>query len=237
MSNQKRMTIEEFLTKVNKHLIVSCQALPEEPLHGSEIMVRMARAAKQGGACAIRANSPEDVKAIKDDIGLPVIGIFKETLPGFNVYITPTMKHVLAIAETGAEVVAIDATSQEHPDGDLRNFIQAIKDETPCLVMADISTYAEGMQAAEYGADLVSTTLAGYTPYSEKTDGPNLTLVAQLAKDCNAPVIAEGRYHTPEQVIAAFENGAASVVVGGAITRPQQITARFVQALNDRYGK
>lgn len=231
------MTIKEFLAQVENQLIASCQALPDEPLHGSEIMVRMARAAKQGGARAIRANSPQDVKAIKDDIGLPVIGIYKENIPGYDVYITPTMKHVLAIADTGAEVVAIDATKQEHPDGDLKDFIHRIQQETPCLVMADISTYEEGMQAADHGADLVSTTLSGYTPYSKKLDGPNLALVAKLAENCATPVIAEGKYHTPEQAVAALEHGAASVVVGGAISRPQQITARFVKALNERMQK
>jgi len=192
---QNRMTIREFLEQVQGQLIASCQALPEEPLHGSEIMVRMARAAKQGGARAIRANSPEDVKAIKDDIGLPVIGIYKDFLDGFDVYITPTMRHVKAIADTGAEVVAIDATRQEHPEGNLKDFIARIHSETPCLLMADISTYEEGMQAAEYGADLVSTTLSGYTPYSKKVDGPDLDLVEQLAKYCRVPVIAEGKYH------------------------------------------
>jgi N-acylglucosamine-6-phosphate 2-epimerase len=234
---QKRMTIEQFLAQVQGQLIASCQALPEEPLHGTEIMVRMARAAKQGGARAIRANSPQDVKAIKDDIGLPVIGIYKDFIDGYDVYITPTMQHVIAIAETGAEVVAIDATRQEHPDGYLENFIQRIRDETPCLVMADISTYEEGIQAAKYGADLISTTLSGYTSYCEKVDGPDLKLVERLARDCGAPVIAEGKYHTPEQAAAALDHGAASGVVGGAISRPQQITARFVHALNNRQSK
>ena len=181
---QKRMTVEQFLGQVESHLIVSCQALPDEPLHGSEIMVRMARAAKQGGARAIRANSPQDVKAIKDDIGLPVIGIYKDFIEGYEVYITPTMQHVLAIADTGAEVVAIDATKLEHPDGNLKDFIDRIRQETPCLVMADISTYEEGMQAAEFGADLVSTTLSGYTSYSKKIDGPDLAPVSAIAKTC-----------------------------------------------------
>jgi N-acylglucosamine-6-phosphate 2-epimerase len=234
MTVEKRMTIEEFLAQVKDQLIASCQALPDEPLHGSDFMVRMARAAKQGGARAIRANSPQDVKAIKDDIGLPVIGIYKDNISGFNVFITPTMKHVHAIADTGAEIVAVEATNQKHPTGNLKIFIQEIQETTPCLIMADISTYEEGMQAAEFGADIVSTTLSGYTPYSKKMDGPDLNLVARLAKDCGVPVIAEGKYHTPEQVVAALSNGASSVVVGGAISRPQQITARFVKAINSR---
>ena len=231
---KKRMTIKEFTNQVKGHLIASCQALPDEPLYGSEIMVRMARAAKQGGARAIRANSPVDVKAIKDDIGLPVIGIYKENIPGFNVFITPTMKHARAIADTGAEIIAIDATKQPRPSGDLGDFIKEIQDKTGCLVMADISTYEEGIEAEKLGADLVSTTLSGYTPYSKQVDGPDINLVAKLAKNCSIPVIAEGKYHTPEQVIEALDNGATSVVVGGAISRPQQITARFVKAINAR---
>jgi len=233
---KKRMTIEKFLAQVKGQLIASCQALPDEPLYGTEFMVRMARAAKAGGARAIRANSPRDVRAIKEDINLPVIGIYKDFISGYDVYITPTMKHVLAIADTGAEVIAIDATKQEHPEGDLKDFIHCIQDETPCLVMADISTYEEGLQAEEYGADLVSTTLSGYTPYSKQLEGPDLALVTKLSEHCTVPIIAEGRYHTPEQAAAALDHGAVSVVVGGAISRPQQITARFVKALNAQKG-
>jgi N-acylglucosamine-6-phosphate 2-epimerase len=229
---EKRMTIEEFTKLVKGQLIASCQALPEEPLFGSEFMVRMARAAKQGGARAIRANSPVDVKAIKDDIGLPVIGIYKDNIPGFNVFITPTLKHALAIADTGAEIIALDATNRPRPSGDLGDFIKEIHEKTGCLVMADISTYEEGIEAEKMGADLVSTTLAGYTEYSTQQEGPDLDLVSRLSAVCKVPVIAEGKYHTPEQARAALDNGATSVVVGGAISRPQQITARFVKVIN-----
>lgn len=229
---KKRMTIEEFTKQVKGQLIASCQALPEEPLFGSEFMVRMARAAKQGGARAIRANSPVDVKAIKDDIGLPVIGIYKDNIPGFDVFITPTLKHALAIADTGAEIIALDATNRPRPSGDLGDFIKEIHKKTGCLVMADISTYEEGIEAEKLGADLVSTTLSGYTEYSTQLEGPDLDLVSRLSAKCNVPVIAEGKYHTPEQARAALDNGATSVVVGGAISRPQQITARFVKVIN-----
>ena len=228
----KKMTIEEFIKQVKGQLIASCQALPDEPLFGSEFMVRMARAAKQGGARAIRANSPVDVKAIKDDIGLPVIGIYKDNIPGFDVFITPTLKHALAIADTGAEIIALDATNRPRPSGDLGDFIGEIHEKTGCLVMADISTYEEGIEAERLGADLVSTTLAGYTEYSTRQEGPDLELVYRLSVKCKVPVIAEGKYHTPEQARAALDSGATSVVVGGAISRPQLITARFVKVIN-----
>lgn len=231
---RNKMSIEDFVNQVKNQLIVSCQALPDEPLFGSEIMVRMARAAQQGGARALRANTPVDIKAIKQEIDLPLIGIYKENVTGYNVYITPTIDHALAVASAGAEIIAIDATNQSRPSGNLDNFIKEIHDKTGCLVMADISTYEEGIKAEKLGADLVSTTLSGYTPYSQQLDGPDFELIARLSKNCSIPIIGEGKFHTPGQVVKALAKGATSVVVGGAISRPQQITARFVKALNLR---
>jgi len=231
---QKPINLDKFVDQVKNQLIVSCQALPDEPLFGSEIMVRMARAAQQGGARALRANTPVDIKAIKQKIDLPLIGIYKENIDGYNVYITPTIDHALAVAAAGAEIIAIDATNQPRPSGDLGDFIKEIHEKTGCLVMADISTFEEGMEAEKLGADLVSTTLSGYTPYSQQLDGPDLELIAKLSKSCTVPVIGEGKYHTPDQVIQALDRGATSVVVGGAISRPQQITDRFVKAINSR---
>lgn len=229
---QKKISLDSFISQVKGQLIASCQALPNEPLHGAEIMARMAVAAQQGGARAIRANTPVDIKAIKQVVNLPLIGIYKENIEGFNVYITPTIEHALAVSEAGAEIIAIDATNQPRPSGDLGDFIKEIQENTGCLVMADISTYEEGIAAEKFGADMVSTTLAGYTPYSKPMDGPDLDLVEKLSKACNIPVIGEGKYHTPEQVVEALSRGATAIVVGGAISRPQQITARFVKAIN-----
>jgi len=231
---RNKMSIEDFISQVKNQLIASCQALSDEPLFGSEIMVRMALAAQQGGAHALRANTPVDIKAIKQEIDLPLIGIYKENISGYNVYITPTIDHALAVADAGAEIIAIDATNQPRPSGDLGEFIKEIHDKTGCLVMADISTYEEGVEAEKLGADLVSTTLSGYTPYSHQLDGPDLELITKLSKTCTIPVIGEGKFHTPEQVVEALDRGATSVVVGGAISRPQQITARFVKAINSR---
>jgi len=233
MSGEERLThLKKFVTQVNKQLIVSCQALPDEPLFGAQIMAKMALAAAQGGAKAIRANTPVDVKAIKAIVDLPLIGLYKEVLPDYPVIITPTLRHALSIAEAGAEVIAIDATARPHPEGDLESFIEKIHSQTGCLVMADISTAAEALAAEKVGADMVSTTLSGYTPYSPHLEGPDLLLVRELADLLKIPVIGEGRYHTPAQVKQALEYGATAVVVGGAITRPKEITARFVKAIS-----
>ncbi len=224
--------LKKFFAQVNKQLIVSCQALPDEALFGAEIMARMALAAAQGGASAIRANTPADVEAIKAKVSLPVIGLYKEVLPDYPVIITPTLRHALAIAEAGADVIAIDATDRPHPEGDLASYIQKIHDQTGCLVMADISTVAEALAAEKAGVDMVSTTLSGYTPYSPQQAEPDLALVKALAGRLQGPLVGEGRYHTPEQVKQALDYGATAVVVGGAITRPKEITARYVKVIH-----
>lgn len=222
---------QKFIKQVQKQLIVSCQALPDEALFGSDIMAKMAISAARGGARGIRANTPADVRAIRAVVALPIIGLYKEVLAGYDVIITPTLKHALAIAEAGADVIAIDATGRAHPEGTAADLIREIHAQTDCLVMADISTEEEGLAAEAAGADMLSTTLSGYTPYSTQQKGPDLVLVGQLAAKCRIPVIAEGRYHTPEQVVKALENGATAVVVGGAITRPRQITETYIEAI------
>lgn len=231
-SEERSKRLQAFVAQVNKQLIVSCQAMADEALFGSDIMAKMATAAVQGGAKAIRCNTPVDVKAIAERVEVPVIGLYKEVLPDFPVIITPTLKHALAIAEAGADIIAIDATNRPHPEGELAPFIEKIHAQTNCLVMADISNLEEAIAAEKAGADMVSTTLSGYTPYTPKLDGPDLELVRQCAAAVKIPVIGEGRYHTPEQVKQALDYGAAAVVVGGAITRPKEITARYVKVIN-----
>lgn len=226
--------LQDFVKQVNGQLIVSCQALPEEVFFGSENMAKMALSAQRGGAKGIRANTPVDVAAIRHAVDLPLIGLYKEVIPGYDVIITPTLKHALAIAEAGADIIAIDATHRPHPEGDVSTLIKNIHERTDCLIMADISTYEEALSAQEAGADMVSTTLSGYTPYSNQQEMPDLDLVKQLADVLTIPVIGEGRYHSPAQVVEALENGATSVVVGGAITRPHEITARYIRAIKAR---
>jgi N-acylglucosamine-6-phosphate 2-epimerase len=222
--------ISDFIERVRGCLIVSCQALGHEPLHGSHIMARMAVAAKEGGAVAIRANSPEDIHAIKQVVNLPVIGLFKDGETG--VYITPTFRHARAVAEAGADIIALDATDRPRPDGHtLAQLIADIHDQLGKPVLADVSTLEEGIIAEKIGADLVAPTLSGYTDYSPKLEGPDFTLIRDLVKVLHVPVIAEGRIRTPEEARAALDMGVLAVVVGSAITRPQWITAQFANYL------
>ena len=215
-------------------LIVSCQALPGEPLFDAGMMAAMARAAVSAGAVAIRANGPQDIAAIRKEVQVPIIGIYKADLPGFEVHITPTLEHALRVAEAGADVIALDATSRPHPDGSLDTLIEQIRRRTGLPLLADISTLEEGLAAAAHGIEFVGTTLSGYTSYSPDLPGPDFTLLSDLLavlgpKDI--PVIAEGRIATPEQAARALALGAHAVVVGSAITRPQWITSRFVEAV------
>ena len=229
---QRQQQRQRFCDQVRGGLIVSCQALPHEPLFGAEIMARMALAAQEGGGLAIRANTPVDIRAIRAVVDLPIIGLYKEDIPGYPVYITPTLAHAKQVAAAGADLIAIDATNRLRPEpGTLADFIAAIHAETDCLVLADIATFEEGMAAEAAGADLISTTMSGYTEESPQQAGPDLALVQQLAPQLHVPLLAEGRFSTPAQVQQALALGALAVVVGGAITRPQQITRWFVDAL------
>jgi N-acylglucosamine-6-phosphate 2-epimerase len=215
-------------------LVVSCQALPDEPLFGSEIMARLAIAARGGGAVGIRANTPVDVRAIRAAVpDLPLIGLFKVVVPGFDdVYITPRLEDAVAVADAGADIIALDGTLRPHPEGSAADLIRVVKESTGKLVMADIDNEAAAVAAVEAGADVISTTLSGYTPDSPALDGPDIELVRRLTGlNLPVPVVAEGRISTVEEARAALDAGAFAVVVGGAITRPQQITRRFAQAL------
>ncbi|MBM6837701.1 N-acetylmannosamine-6-phosphate 2-epimerase [Clostridium saudiense] len=206
---------------MNRGLIVSCQALENEPLHSSFIMSRMAVAAKQGGAVGIRANSVEDIKAIKEAVDLPVIGIIKIDYPGMVPYITPTMKEVDALVNTGVDVIAVDATINQDIE-----FLKEIFIKYPNQkFMADISTVEEGIRAGELGFHYVGTTLVGYTEQSKGIN--NFDVLEELIKNCKAKIVAEGNFDTPEKARLALEKGAYTVVVGGAITRPQLITKKF----------
>jgi N-acylglucosamine-6-phosphate 2-epimerase len=215
-------------------LVVSCQALPNEPLFGSAIMARLAIAAREGGAVGIRANTPQDVRAIREAVpDLPLIGLWKVVLPGWeDVYITPRVEDAVAVADAGADIIALDATLRPHPEGNAADLIRAVKEHTGKLVMADIDNEASAIAAADAGADVISTTLSGYTADSPNLPGPDLDLVRRLAAlRLPVPFVAEGRIHSPEDARAALDAGAFAVVVGGAITRPQQIARRFAEAL------
>lgn len=222
----------DFFETIHHKLIVSCQALEDEPLHGSEMMAKMAQAAKEGGAVAIRSNSAVDVAAIKAQTGLPIIALLKRNYPGSEVFITATLKEVKELLEVKPDVIALDATIRKRPnDEKLKDLVQFIHDESDTLVMADIATIKDAEYAIECGVDMLSTTLSGYTADSPSLLGPDFELVKEVSNISSLPVIAEGRIHTPEQARKMIELGAWSIVVGGAITRPQLITKSFVDGI------
>lgn len=220
-----------FFQQVKGRLIVSCQALPDEPLHSSFIMGRMARAAKEGGAAAIRAQSSADITEIQQVTGLPVIGLVKRNYDDSPIYITPTMTEVEDLLITNCEMIALDMTNRPRPAGERTERLVEHIHQAGRLVLADISTFEEGMTAARLGADAISTTLSGYTPYSPQLDGPDIELVRQLSSQLSIPVFAEGRINVPEDIKSVMAAGAYAPIVGSAITRPQLITAKFAQAL------
>lgn len=210
-------------------LIVSCQAPPGDPMRHTDTLVRMTLAAQAGGAAAVRVNHPDVVAATVAAVALPVIGLWKDGDSG--VFITPTVRHAVALVDAGATVVAADATARPRPDGStFAELVEAVH-AAGALVMADVSTFDEGRTAAEQGADFVGTTLSGYVPGSPVQTAPDLALVADLAAALTVPVIAEGRIATPEQAAQALAAGASSVVVGTAITAPTALTKAFVNGL------
>ena len=227
------MTNNEILKKIKGGLIVSCQALESEPLYDSYIMSKMAWAAYLGGAVGIRANTVVDIKAIKQKVDLPVIGIIKQVYSDSEVYITPTEKEVDALAEIGCEIIAIDATDRPRPNGKLlEEFFTVIRKKYPNqLFMADTSCFEEGVLAEKLGFDLIGTTMAGYTPYTKGTPLPDYTLMQRYVSELNTPVIAEGGIWAPDELKRAIDIGVHAAVVGTAITRPMDITKRFVNAL------
>ena len=216
-------------------LIVSCQALPHEPLHSSFIMGRMALAAKEGGASGIRANTKEDILEIQSQVDLPIIGIVKRDYKESNVYITPTMKEVDELMEVKPEIIAVDATGRLRPGNiELSEFFHKIRENYPGqLLMADCSTVEEALYADQLGFDFIGTTMVGYTEESKgmKIEADNFLILREIIAKANHPVIAEGNINTPEKARKVIDLGAFCVVVGSIITRPQLITKAFAEAL------
>ncbi len=214
----------------NGSLVVSCQARADNPLHGPDFMAAMARAAELGGARAIRANGGADIAAIRQVTRLPVIGLVKRWREGEAVYITPDFDAAREAAEAGADIVALDATDRPRSGPLPGRLIAFVREELGLAAMADIATEAEALASAEAGADYVATTLSGYTDDAAGGPGPDVELVRRLAERLPVPVLAEGRYATPDQIRSAFAAGAHAVVVGTAITNPREITRTFAAA-------
>lgn len=228
MSSTRWPDADAVLDRLQGGLIVSCQALPGDPLNSLESLVALARSAEQGGADGVRVASPRVVAAVRQACQVPIIGITKH-LDRTRAFITPTFEDARNLVDAGADLVAIDATDRARPDGRTASeLIVAIRSDLGVPVLADVSTITEGQAALAAGAELVASTLAGYTAYTTAEDGPDLHLVRALA--ASGRVVAEGRIHSPAHVAASFAAGAFAVVVGRAITRPQDITARFAAA-------
>lgn len=232
-----KANLSEILQATKGSIIVSCQALPDEPMYCEEmsIMPFFANAAKKAGSKCIRTSSVRDVIEIKKATGLPVIGLVKRVVEGYDSYITPTMQEVDDLVAAEADIIALDCTQRKRGDGlTINEFIAQIKAKYPDIVlMADISTFEEGVNAEKCGVDLVGTTMSGYTEYSPKVDGPDYELVKKLVATLKVPVIAEGKVHYPDQAKKMLELGAHAVVVGGAITRPLEIAQRFFKAIEE----
>jgi N-acylglucosamine-6-phosphate 2-epimerase len=227
--------MKTFSMIVPRGLIVSCQAPRGDPLHGGVFMARMAAAAARGGAVAIRADGPEDIRAIRESVSLPIIGINKNRYSSSTVYITATFEDATDAFAAGANVLAVDGTQRPRPRGeDLGGLIERIHADLGVPVLADVSSVEEGIRAARLGADALATTLSGYVEGSPKSARPDVRLVKRLSAAVDIPVVAEGRYRNPREAASAIASGAYAVVVGTAITRPQVIAESFATAVREQ---
>ena len=224
----------DIINRLKNKVVVSVQAMPSEPLYLEKCMVAMMKSVVKGGAGGLRVAGARDVKNAKHLFDIPIIGLTKPEVipPNWQeiVYITPTLDDVIELVKAGADIIAFDGTMSERPSSaKLEDLIKYVKINKR-VSMADISTLEEGINAAKLGANMLSTTLSGYTQFSQnRGEGPDFELLEQLVKETNLPVVLEGRIWEPDEVDRAFELGAHCVVIGSAITRPQLITKRFVQ--------
>lgn len=222
------MPLVERLEALQGRLVVSVQAQPHEPLHGAEHMAAMARAVVEGGAAAVRCESPQDVAAIRGAVDVPLIGLWKRGEDG--VYITPTLEAARAVVAAGADVVAVDATLRPRPEP-VGELFAGIRQELGVPVLADVSTLEEALAAEAAGAWAVAPTLSGYTEGQAAPVEPDWELLGAMLMACRGRVIMEGRIWTPQEAARALSMGAWAVVVGSAITRPHLITRRFASAV------
>ncbi|SHO43064.1 N-acetylmannosamine-6-phosphate 2-epimerase [Anaerocolumna xylanovorans] len=224
---------EQILQQLRGGLIVSCQALKNEPLHSSYIMSRMAVSAKEGGAAGIRANSPEDIREIKKAVELPVIALYKQDYEDSEIYITPTEREIELLMAENPEIIAMDATGRLRPGGiTLEEFFPKIREKYPHqLFMADCATFEDGMNAQKLGFDIAGTTLCGYTKDTKGVSLPNLNLIRSLTEALKIPVIAEGGIWEVADLQLIMKEKVLAAVIGTAITRPREITRRYVDSI------
>lgn len=228
-------TVNAAIERLRGGLVVSCQAYPGEPMRHPETMTQIAESAAVGGARGIRVQGIDDIRLVRErvDSDLPVIGLWKDGAA--DVFITPTLRHAIAVAQAGADIVAIDGTRRDRPDGlSLAETITRLRDASDALIMADCGSVDDGLSAADAGADVVGTTLCGYTRERAKTVGPDLEVLYELSGQLDLPVVAEGRIHSLQDAVACRDAGAFAVCVGTAITHPASITSLFVDALTGR---
>ena len=237
MSNPSLESTHPHLEALRGSLVVSCQAPQDTPFRDPALMALMAKAAETGGARGIRAEGAADIAAIRSKVSLPIIGIRKTSRPsGGGVFITPDFDAAEPLAAAGADIIALDGTPRPRRDGrSLTELIARIHGELGLPVMADIDTVASAEYAQDAGADLIGTTLSGYTG-GDIPDSADFALISDLRALVDRPIVAEGRIWTRDDALAAFEAGATTVVVGTAITNPSAITRRFVAAIG-RYAR
>jgi N-acylglucosamine-6-phosphate 2-epimerase len=222
--------VNPLIESMRGRLVVSCQAYPGEPMRDPRTMAQVAAAVVVGGAAAVRAQGVEDVRQVVAAVDVPVIGLWKDGDDG--VYITPTLDHAVAVAEAGAQIVALDGTRRPRPDGrTLAETVAALRERADVLVMADCGSLEDALAAERAGVDILGTTLAGYSGERPRTDGPDYDLVDEMVAACELPVMVEGRVHSPAQAAEALTRGAFAVCVGTAITHPTTITGWFAGAI------
>lgn len=226
---------KEVLESLRGGLVVSCQVQPEDPIYTDNMVVKMAEAASWAGAVGIRANTPEQIRQIKEAVHLPVIGLYKIWRENTDVYITPTLEAAKAVWEAGAEIIAMDCTDRMTLEGTKAwELLPKVKEAIPeAITFADVSNYEEAKRAAELGADIVAPTLCGYTAYTESRPCPDYRGFARMCRDLGEDVymMMEGHLNTPEDAMKCIYLGAHAVVVGSAITRPHLTAKRFVDLL------
>jgi N-acylglucosamine-6-phosphate 2-epimerase len=224
------MSHHDIIDLLRGQLLVSCQASPGSPLDTPSMIAALARAAELGGAAGVRVCGARNIRAVRQAVSVPIIGLLKLQSPDYPVYITPTLADAVLVRRAGADIVAVDGTGRRRPEGWTVAELFAQLQVLGIRTVADVDDLDAARAAAEAGADMIATTLSGYTTALPPVDEPDVDLVTRIASVVDRPVIAEGRYRLPSQVREAFLAGAHSVVVGDAITNPTSLTRRLAMA-------